>query len=74
MARDAISLALGENAAFKKLEQGLKWAIEGATEISTLRSDPRWAAISLTLEKVLDNSGKLANNAAKGAVKGILLG
>jgi len=71
--RDQISLTLGENAAYEKIQRGLKWAIEGCAELATYRSDGRWTQITVILEKVLINVGHLANNAATKAVKGFLL-
>jgi len=69
-AKDQIEIALGESAAFQKLTQGLRHAIEAAVEISTLRSDPNWMQVSLLMEKTLSNVQNMHNNAAMRAVKG----
>jgi hypothetical protein len=70
MAKDQIEIALGESAAFQKLTQGLRHAIEGATEISTLRSDPNWMIVALQYEKLLKVSNEMFSNATRRAVQG----
>ncbi len=60
--RDQISLGLNESTAFKKLEGGIKQAIEGCTELGMYRSDKNWITIATVLQKVLLNVQKLFNN------------
>lgn len=49
----------GESAAFEKLTQGLRHAMEAASEISVLRSDPRWGQIGILLQQMLKKTNDL---------------
>lgn len=70
MGRDQIQLGLGENAAFEKLTQGLRHAIEAATEIGVWQDNNMWSTIAMNLEKTLKLSQQLKLKAAAGAVRG----
>lgn len=68
--RDQIGLAGGEKAAFDKLMQGLRYAIEGATEIGVYQDSNHWAVIAMNMEKTLKLANSLMMKAAAGGVRG----
>jgi len=69
--KEQIELGLGEAQAFQKITQGLRWVIEGCTEIYVLRSDSRWHRISVMMEKVLQNANALYTKSAQNSIRGI---
>ena len=72
MAKDQISLALDENTAFSKLEEGLKHAIEASVEIGVYRSDDNWTHIGRLLEQALHTTMKMRNKSMDKIVGSIL--
>lgn len=55
MAKDQISMALDENAAFEKLTQGMRYTIEACTELSVYQSRNEWLQFAVMFEKMQKN-------------------
>jgi hypothetical protein len=71
MARDRHGrVVLSEAAAFEKLQQAMKHAIEASTEIGVRRQDKRWAQMGMIFEKLNAQVSALYSRAQLDAVVG----
>lgn len=59
------------NADMHRLTKGLRQCIEGSTEISVFRSDPRWFALTPVFEKMLQNANALHLAAMRAGGSGV---